>query len=49
MDDEIDFNFEYEKVLEETCELHYITISGSWANNLARISEMLKEVDYQYE
>jgi hypothetical protein len=48
MEDDIDFNFEYEKVLDETGELHYITISGSWANNLVRISQMLMEVDYQY-
>ncbi len=49
MEDEIDFNFEYEKVLDETGELNYITITGSWADNLVRIAEMLKEVDYQYE
>ena len=48
MEDEISFNFEYERVLEDTRELHYITISGSWANNLVRISEMLKEVDYDF-
>ncbi len=49
MEDEIDFNFDYEKVLDETGELNYITITGSWANNLVRIAEMLKEVDYQFE
>ena len=48
MEDEIDFDFEYEKVLEETSELHYITVKGSWANNLVRVAEMAKKVDYKY-
>jgi hypothetical protein len=49
MNDEIDFDFEYEKILDETSTLHYIRISGSWANNLARIAEMAAEVDYKYD
>jgi len=48
MEDEIDFDFEYEKVLDETSELHYITVKGSWANNLVRVAEMAKKVDYKY-
>jgi len=49
MNDEIDFHFEYEKVFDETKELHYVTVRGSWANNLARIAEMAAEVDYKDE
>lgn len=49
MEDETNFNFEYEMVLEDTRELHYITIQGSWANSLVRIADMLKEVDYVFE
>ena len=48
MEDEMDFDFEYEKVLDETSELHYITVKGSWANNLVRVAEMAKKVDYKY-
>ena len=48
MEDEIDFDFEYEKVLDETSELHYITVKGSWANNLVRVAKMAKKVDYKY-
>ena len=47
MEDEIDFDFEYEKVLGETSELHYITVKGSWANNLVRVAKMAKKVDYK--
>ena len=47
MEDEIDFDFEYEKVLDETSELHYITVKGSWANNLVRVAKMAKKVDYK--
>lgn len=48
MEDEIDFNFEYEKVFGEIGELHYITVKGSWANNLVRVAKMAKKVDYKY-
>ena len=48
MEDEIDFGFEYEKVLDEFSELHYITVKGSWANNLVRVAKMAKKVDYKY-
>ena len=47
MEDEIDFNFEYEKVFVEIGELHYITVKGSWANNLVRVAKMAKKVDYK--
>ena len=47
MEDEIDFDFEYEKVLDETNTLHYITVKGSWANNLVRVAKMAKKVDYK--
>lgn len=47
MQDEIDFAFEYEKELDETSELHYITVRGHWSNNLTRIAKMLEEVDYK--
>ena len=48
MEDEIDFDFEYEKVLDKTSELHYITVKGSWANNLVRVAKMATKVDYKY-
>ena len=47
MADEIDFNFEYEKSLDDMHELHYITVSGSWANNLVRVAKMAEKVDYK--
>lgn len=47
MEDEIDFDFEYEKVFGENGELHYITVKGSWANNLVRVAKMAKKVDYK--
>jgi len=47
MKDEIDFDFEYEKVLEEISELHYITVKGSWANNLVRVAKIANKVDYK--
>ena len=47
MADEVDFDFEYEKRLDNTHELHYITVSGSWANNLVRVSKMAEKVDYK--
>lgn len=46
MKDELMFDFEYEKVLDETSTLHYITIKGSWATNLVRISQLAEQVDY---
>ena len=48
MEDEIDFDFEYDKLLDETSELHNITVKGSWANNLVRVAKMAKKVDYKY-
>jgi hypothetical protein len=47
MKDEIDFDFEYEKVLGEIGEQHYITVKGSWANNLVRVAKLAAKVDYK--
>lgn len=47
MKDEIDFDFEYEKVLDQTSELHYIKVNGSWANNLVRVAKLAEKVDYK--
>lgn len=46
MADEIDFDFEYEKQLDETHERHYISVTGSWANNLVRVAQLAEKVDY---
>ena len=45
--DEVDFDFEYEKRLDDTHELHYIVVTGSWANNLVRVAKMADTVDYK--
>lgn len=45
--DEVDFDFEYEKRLDATSELLYITVRGCWANNLTRVAKMAESVDYQ--
>jgi len=47
MKDEIDFDFEYEKVLDDVNELHYITVKGCWANNLIRVAKLAAKVDYK--
>jgi len=44
--DEIDFSFEYEKVLDQADERHYITVTGCWAANMVRVAQMAEEVDY---
>ena len=49
IDDEILFDFEFEKVLDETRTRHYITIKGSWANNLVRVAQLAEKVDYKWE
>lgn len=49
MEDEVSFNFEYEKTLDETSEQHYITIKGHWANNLVRVSRFASQVDYSLD
>lgn len=49
MKEEIDYNFEFEKVFDNTTHLYYITVSGSWAHCLMRVAELIKEVDYQNE
>ena len=43
------YDFEYEKMLDETSTLHYIRISGSWANNLVAIAKLADKVDYKYD
>jgi len=45
--DEVDFDFEYDKRLDATSELLYITVRGRWANNLIRVAKMAESVDYQ--
>lgn len=47
--DEIFFDFECEKVLDSSEELYYITVKGSWANNLVRVAEMAEKVDYRID
>jgi hypothetical protein len=47
LEDEVDFYFEYRKELDETSELHLITVTGCWANNLVRVSKMAEEADYK--
>jgi len=44
--DEIDFSFEYEKVLDQADERHYITVTGCWTANMVRVAQMAEEVDY---
>ena len=46
MADEIDFDFEYEKQLDDTHERHYISVTGIWANNLVRVAQLAEKVDY---
>ena len=47
LEDEVDFCFEYRKESDETSELHYITVKGSWANNLVRVAKMAEKADYK--
>jgi len=47
IDDEILFDFTIEKVLDNTDTLYYITIKGTWANNLVRVAQLLSDVDYK--
>ena len=49
VEDEILFDFEYTKSLDETATLHYINVTGSWANNLTRVAQMAEKVDYKWE
>jgi hypothetical protein len=44
--DEIDFSFDYEKVLDQADERHYVTVTGCWATNMVRVAQMAEEVDY---
>lgn len=46
MKEEVDYNFEYEKTLDETRERHYVTVRGHWANNLVRVAKLAEKVDY---
>jgi desulfoferrodoxin (superoxide reductase-like protein) len=47
MEDEILFDFNTEKVLDNTDTLYYVNIKGTWANNLVRVAQLLSEVDYE--
>jgi hypothetical protein len=43
------YDFEYEKILDEASTLHYVRISGSWANNLVAVAKLADRVDYKYD
>lgn len=47
--DEIDFDFSLVKELDETSEYYVLTIEGTWANNLVRVSKLVEYVDYDLE
>lgn len=47
VDDDVDFDFEYRKELDNTSEVFYINVTGSWANNLVRVAKMADTVDYR--
>lgn len=50
LDQDIDFNVEYEKYYSETDELYSVVITGMfWAENLSTVAEILKEVDYKMD
>jgi len=49
MKEDVLYDFEYEKMLDETSTLHYIRISGSWANNLVAVSKIADSVDYKFD
>lgn len=49
MAEELSYDFEYEKVLDDKSTRYYITVRGNWANSLIRVAELVKEVDYQDE
>lgn len=46
LEDEIDFDFQYDHEFCDNVHTHTVTVTGSWANNLTRISKMLEKVDY---
>jgi hypothetical protein len=49
MKEDVLYNFEYEKTFDETSTLHYIRISGSWANNLVAVAKLADSVDYKFD
>jgi hypothetical protein len=49
MKEDVLYDFEYEKTFDETSTLHYIRISGSWANNLVAVAKLADKVDYKYD
>jgi hypothetical protein len=49
MKEDILYDFEYEKTLQETSTLHYIRISGCWANNLVAVAKLADSVDYKWD
>ena len=51
MEEEIIFEFQFENGWDSETDSHlyHIYIKGSWANNLVRVAQLAKEVDYTYE
>jgi hypothetical protein len=47
MKEEVDYNFEYEKTLDDARERHYVTVRGCWANNLVHVAKLAEKVDYK--
>jgi hypothetical protein len=41
------YDFSCETGLTDSSQLHTVTISGSWANNLSAIAKILETVDYK--
>lgn len=50
MKEKIDFNFDYWRECNNEDRLvHFVSVRGSWANNLTRISQILETVDYNMD
>lgn len=51
MEEEIIFEFQFENGWDSETDSHlyHIYIKGSWADNLVRVAQLAKEVDYTYE
>lgn len=44
--EDVEYDFCLEKDLDETSELYVLTVVGSAANNLVRVSRLASQVDY---
>lgn len=51
MEEEIIFEFQFENGWDSETDSHlyHIYIKGSWADNLVRVAQLAKEVNYTYE